>query len=194
MLQLGNCKLSRHFVMCLLKAAAKNSYFSIPGHPLSSQLCAAELNLPHSTVWHTGCRLSDGSVICDENACSPCLLWSQTQKNGTAKRRRHVEARLLSPDDLFIADILLFPFWVRYSEKNMCVRERAQVCSCLCVCVEWCTWALHPDMLIAGFQLLQMCVWLYFCLLTHTDNTVFRKIWLKLPIVNNQSIFKFSQP
>lgn len=144
--------------MSLLKEAA---YFSFSERPSRSQLCTAELSLQRFIVWRTGCCLSDSSAICSLEAPVTLPPLIVDAEYGTAKRRRHVEARLLSTDNLLNADIVLFSFWlgsVLWKNVHACVCECSSVH--LPVCIEWCTWALFPDMLIAGFHLLQMSVWL----------------------------------
>ncbi len=137
--------------MSLPKAAAKNSYFSFSEHPPSSQLCTTELNLQRLIVWRTGCCLSDGSAICSVEESPGCAASFDRRCRIWHRKRGGDMWKLVGCPLTTFSTLTFYCFpsgWVLYE----CVS--AQVCNCLCVL----SGALLPDMLIAGFHLLQMCV------------------------------------
>lgn len=166
-----NCALGRHFVMTLLEASAKNSHFSLSERPSSSRLRASQLGLQRLSVWHASRRLSDSPAICSLEASVPPPPLIVDVEYGTARKEETWKPVCCPLTTFSTLTFHYFPCWLGsalwikvyvFVCVCVCMCVKAQVCNCL-VCIECGTWALFPDMLIAGFHLLQM--WFGLCFL-----------------------------
>ena len=165
-----NCALSRHFVMTLLEASAKNSHFSLSEQPSSSRLRTSQLGLQSLSVWHAGRRLTDGPAISCLEASVPLPPLMVDVKYGTARKEETWKPVCCPLTTFSTLTFHYFPCWLGsalwmkvYVFVCVCVCV-CEVCNCL-VCIECGTWALFPRHVNSRFSSSTDVVWTFLCTL-----------------------------